>query len=205
MNKFKLEVNDIVDISRGDKVYKSKIQVVKEEFIFIDMPLFKSEYLLLKDEEEIKLLVNTKAGNVYELTCITLGKSIIGNIRIYRISNPIKIEKIQRRDYVRVGTTKIIKCLTDTQEFDALLLDLSGGGMRIKTIKKINLNDKIYGVIKDKNNNDIKVSGIVVRVEDTGDKKYNIIGVKFADIKNREREAIIQTVFTIMRKQMELI
>lgn len=205
MSKFKLDVNSIVDIQKGGKVYKSKVQIIKDNFIFIDVPLRKNEYLLLKDKEKVSLVIHEKGGNVYKLNCTTLGKNIAGNIRLYRLSKPHSVQKIQRRDYVRVETTNKIKCLTDKEKFDAILLDLSGGGMRVKITENLKLDDIIYAFIKDKNNNKLKIKGSVVRVEDKVQMEYNVIGVKFVEITNREREAIIQVVFNIMRKQMELI
>ena len=50
----------------------------------------------------------------------------------------------------------------------------------------------------------LRIKGKIVRVYMTENKDY-ICGVKFIDLEEKIREKIIRLVFTIMRKQRELL
>lgn len=204
MEKVKLEVNDRIEIERNDVKYKSKIQNITNENIFIDIPLYNNDYLILQNAETVRITTYGKERIVFRLDCEVIGRAIDGNIRVYKLAKPHIIKKIQRRNYVRVKITRIIKCIKEDRNFDSLLLDLSGGGMRLKASKELIQGDEIIAVINN-NQKEVTVKGKIVRIEDDSDLKYNIIGVEFIEIHNKEREAIIQIVFEIMRKQIELI
>lgn len=203
MKRFKLEVNNNIEIYDDDKVYKSRIQSVNDEEIYIDIPLHNNEYLILNKGDDIHLIKYGNEGSVYELSCKVIDRKIEGNIRLYRLSEPYDIKKIQRRNYVRVETIRGIKCFRKDEEFDALILDLSGGGMKIKSNKKLKMDEEIVSFIKT-DDGEFMVKGKIIRVEETSFNQYSL-GIEFVDIEERTREKIIKLVFSIMRKQMELI
>ncbi|MGL5574138.1 MAG: flagellar brake protein [Sarcina sp.] len=201
-----LEVNDRVEVERDDIIYKSKIQGLENGKIFIDIPLHNNDFLILNRGEEIKLLSYGKEAVVYEMSCKVDSRKIDGNMRMYILEKPYKVKKIQRRNYVRVNTTRVIKCIKGDLHFDVLLLDLSGGGMRVKSEKKLKLGEEIIAKVANNDNfNEIEVKGTIVRIEDTMNLKHNVFGIEFTDINEWRREKIIKIVFEIMRKQMELI
>lgn len=203
MKRFKLEVNNNIEIYEDDKVYKSRIQSVNDKEIYIDIPLHNNEYLILNKGDNIHLIKYGNEGSVYELSCKVIDRKIEGNIRLYRLSEPYDIKKIQRRNYVRVETIRGIKCFRKDEEFNALILDLSGGGMKIKSNKKLEMDEEIVSFIKT-DDGEFMVKGKIIRVEETSFNQYSL-GIEFVDIEERTREKIIKLVFSIMRKQMELI
>lgn len=203
MKRFKLEVNNNIEIYEDDKVYKSRIQSVNDKEIYIDIPLHNNEYLILNKGDDIYLIKYGNEGSVYELSCKVIDRKIEGNIRLYRLSEPYDIKKIQRRNYVRVETIRGIKCFRKDEEFNALILDLSGGGMKIKSNKKLEMDEEIVSFIKT-DDGEFMVKGKIIRVEETSFNQYSL-GIEFVDIEERTREKIIKLVFSIMRKQMELI
>lgn len=203
MKRFKLEVNNNIEIYEDDKIYKSRIQSVNDEEIYIDIPLHNNEYLILNKGDDIHLIKYSNEGSVYELSCKVVDRKIEGNIRLYRLSEPYNIKKIQRRNYVRVETIRGIKCFRKDEEFNALILDLSGGGMKIKSNKKLEIDEAIVSFIKT-DDGEFMVKGKIIRVEETSFNQYSL-GIEFVDIEERTREKIIKLVFSIMRKQMELI
>lgn len=204
--KSMLEVNDRVEIEKDDIIYKSKIQGLENGRIYIDIPLHNNDFLILRRGEEVKLISYGQEAIVYEMSCKVYSRQIEGNVRMYILEKPYKVKKIQRRNYVRVDTTKVIKCTKGELNFEALLLDLSGGGMRIKSEKKLKLGDEVIAKIANNDNsNEIQVKGRIVRIEDTMNSKHNVLGIEFIDINEWGREKIIKIVFEIMRKQMELI
>ena len=162
-----------------------------------------NKYLILNKGDDIHLIKYGNEGSVYELSCKVIDRKIEGNIRLSRLSEPYDIKKIQRRNYVRVETIRVIKCFRKDEEFNALILDLSGSGMEIKSNKKLETDEEIVSFIKT-DDGEFMVKGKIIRVEETSFNQYSL-GIEFMDIEERTREKIIKLVFSIMRKQMELI
>lgn len=210
MDKLKLEINNKIEVIYGEKNYKSVIQDIREEEdeILISIPVLDGEYLTLVTGRVIEQIYYDNNGNVYQFKSKVLGRIKEKNLSLYRFSSPFDVRKIQRRDYVRVNFIKAINYLSskdiEKEKYKkALLLDLSGGGMKIKVDEKLDNNDLIFSkIIYD--DSIIDVNGKVVRVEKTEDKEY-ICGINFSDIEERTREEIIRIVFKVMRKQRELI
>lgn len=213
MAKLDITINSIVEILWQENIYKSTIQDINENEILISIPVSEGIYLTLKAGDEIEQIFYDDKGNVLAYKTNVLGRYVEKEIPFYRLSKPYDIKKIQRRDNVRVNVVQIINYIRQTElEKDikeqenyenALLLDLSGGGMRIKVKEKLSLNDSIISNLTYENEK-IVVKGKVMRIEKTNDKRY-IYGVKFMNIDNLTREKIIKTVFRIMRKQRELV
>lgn len=209
MEKLKLEINNKLEVLYDKKNYKSVIQDIreKEEEILISIPVLDGEYLTLATGTIIEQIYYGN-NNIYQFKTKILGRTKERNLSLYRLSLPYDIKKIQRRDYVRVNFVKIInyinaKDIEKEKYKKALLLDLSGGGMRIKVEEKLEKDDIILAKIVYENSI-INVNGKVIRVERTEDNKY-ICGIIFSDINERTREEIIKIVFKVMRKQRELI
>ena len=85
-----------------------------------------------------------------------------------------------------------------------IILDLSGGGMKIKTEEKLSLRDRVTVNIFIGENEKVQVVGEAVRVEKINTNEY-ICGLKFKEISERTRDKIIQKVFEQMRKQRGLV
>jgi c-di-GMP-binding flagellar brake protein YcgR len=84
------------------------------------------------------------------------------------------------------------------------MVDLSGGGMRIKLKDNLNAGDKIKITIPlDKDI--IQLEGEIVRIEPEENAKRNICGISFIDLEERTREKIIRFIFQVMRDQMKKV
>lgn len=206
MKGFNIHLNSIIDIIAEDgKTYKSRVQEIKNKEIFIDMPMENGEYILLKRGAEVNsILYNEKVGMLYKLKSKVLERVIDGNLRLYKITWPYEIKKLQRRNYVRVNTTKGIKYKKkeDIIYSNGLVLDLSGGGMKIKLDKILSVGEEVELLI-DLNGKFAKIKGEVRRVDK--DKDSYIVGFEFTDIGEAVRDRIIQIVFSIMRRQIEVL
>lgn len=213
MGNLDIKINSIVTIMWEEVTYKSSVQDIRENEILITIPVRDGTYLTLNDGVEIEQLFYDKKSNFYEYKTKVLGRYTEREIPFYRVSKPYDIKKIQRRDYFRVNVVQIINYIKEIDlEKDirreenyesALLLDLSGGGMRIKVKEELYFNESIISNLNYENEK-IVVKGRVVRIEKTEDKRY-IYGIDFRDIDNSTREKIIKIVFKIMRRQRELI
>ncbi|MFR5265983.1 flagellar brake protein [Clostridium sp.] len=208
MKTFDIYINCILDVldDKG-KAYKSRIQEINEDHMYIDIPMENGEYLLLRKNCEIGIIIyNEKIGMLYKANLRIISKKIEGNLRLYKVSRPYGIEKLQRRNYVRVDTTRAVKYKKkgDIAYSDGIILDLSGGGMKIKLDKKIEVND-ILNLIVELDGKFAQIKGQVRRVyKDEKDRKY-VIGFEFTEINEAVRDRIIHIVFSVMRRQMEVL
>lgn len=210
MSKFKLVINSRIDIMLDKRVYKTIIQDVVKDGFLISIPISEGEYLILNQHEEVELYNYVDDLSLYKLNCNIIGKVIDNNIPLYKISLPKDIKKIQRRNYVRVNMLHPIKYvkgesnnIKDNEMLPALLLDLSGGGMRIKLREELYIGDIISAQLNSEELA-INVKGKVVRKEKSNDGRF-IYGISFWQLDNISREDIIRNVFKIMRKQRELV
>lgn len=215
MKKLELGINSKIEVLFDKVVYKSTIQDInhEKESMLIAIPVMDGVYLTLNAEDVIEQIFYDKKGNVFKYNTEIIKRVSDNKIPFYEITFPYNIEKIQRRDYVRVNTTesieykleeKLKKYEKDEKPYEkGILLDLSGGGMRFKASKEFSYGNIINANVKYEDVS-IEVKGKIVRLEKTDDKKY-IYGISFMDISNSAREKIIRLVFTIMRKQRERV
>lgn len=209
MKKFKLDINGNIQILDGEVPYKSNLQDVAENYLLIDIPVNNGIYLTINDNDEIEAEYYVDGGSYYKFNCRVLGRTKEGKLNLYRLSKPYNIIKIQRRNFVRVDMVEyaFYKLQNDNKEETwkkGIILDLSGGGMKIKTEEKLSLRDRVTVNIFIGENEKVQVVGEAVRVEKSKTNEY-ICGLTFKEISERIRDKIIQKVFEQMRKQRGLI
>ena len=215
MKRLELGINSKIEVLFDKIIYKSTIQDInyEKENMLIAIPVTEGMYLTLNAEDVIDQIFYDKKGNVFKYNTKIIKRVSDNKIPFYETTFPYNIQKIQRRDYVRVNTAESIeykleeksgKNEKDEKPYEkGILLDLSGGGMRFKANKEMSHGNIINANVKYENEK-LEVKGKVVRVEKTDDKKY-IYGIAFMGISNSAREKIIRLVFTIMRKQRERV
>ncbi|MBE6062739.1 MAG: pilus assembly protein PilZ [Clostridium butyricum] len=216
MNSFELEVNERIDVIFKDKVYKSLIIDVSEDYdsIKINLPICEGESLLKDTGDELDINIYSKNGRCYNFNSEIISKGKDGSISYYELSSPYNIRRIQRRNFFRVDIIndtkyKNITHIDDEEEIEsmpfnnALMIDLSAGGMRLKSKEPINKGDILLIKIEVKSLQ-MLLKGEVVRVE--ADEELNkVCGIKFLDITETQIDKIIEELFEIMRKQKELL
>ncbi|MBU3105293.1 flagellar brake protein [Clostridium gasigenes] len=212
MKKFDVVINSKLEVKWADGIYKTLVQDSNSKNILISIPVVGGVYLTLKTGEEIELVYYDNGENIFSFKCRVINRIKENNISYYSITLPYDVIKIQRRNYVRVDTVQVIKNIkkyeketngqADDKISNALLLDLSGGGMRITLREKLEKSDVISAKIGSENEG-VLIKGKIVRVDITEDKRY-IYGISFQELDNRTRERIIQIVFRIMREQRKL-
>ncbi|MDR5588619.1 flagellar brake protein [Clostridium aquiflavi] len=209
MSKFILKVNDRVEVLVEDRAFKSLVQDIEDDYIKINIPVCDGEYLSLKIDDKIEINSYARGKNCFNFYCDVLARGKENNIIYYKLSEPYNVKEIQRRDFVRVDFMNIIKFkkITESEDEeitsfkDALMIDLSGGGMRFKTKEKLEKQDKLLleFALNDKLN---YLKAQVMRLEITEFNEY-IYGVKFIRISENQRDKVISEIFNIMRKQRE--
>lgn len=215
MNSFELEVNERVEIISDEKAYKSLIVDVEDgDCIKINLPICDGEFLVGDIGKELDINMYSKSGRCYNFNSEIIGKGKEGSIPYYELSSPYNIKRIQRRNYFRVEVTndthyKNITHIENEEEIEempfskAIMIDLSGGGMRLKLKGQVQKNDILLIEVEVKNLN-MCLKGEVVRVEVDKDLD-KICGIKFLDITDLQVDKIIEELFEIMRRQKELL
>ncbi|MDD6794988.1 MAG: PilZ domain-containing protein [Clostridiaceae bacterium] len=207
MKSIEFKVNANIIIIKDEKRYKSIIEDVTDKEFFINIPVNEGEYLTLENEEELECYYYVEGGNYYRFFTKVIGRKVEKDLPMYKVVKPESIEKIQRRNYVRVSLTEYAIYKKHTEEgFEwqqCILLDLSGGGLKIKLEKHLNINDEIVINIYC-GDESCEVVGKVVRCEKNSSKEY-ICGIEFQDLDERQRDKIVKKVFEVMRKQREVI
>ncbi len=210
---YEVKVNSRIEIVIGEQIYKTTTQDVQKDGFFISIPMVNNEYLTLDLNESIELVNYIDEKILYKIKCKVIGKKIDNGLSLYKMSLPHEAIKIQRRNYVRVDMIQTIKYFKSSgnevedeknknRALPALLLDLSGGGMRIKIKEELMYGDTIIGILKS-GELVTNIKGKVVRKEKSADNRY-IYGINFWEIDDSVRESIIKDVFTTMRKQREI-
>lgn len=212
MAKLNLVINNRIEVKWEDENYKSMVQDTSNKNLLISVPVLNGVYLTLKTGEEIELVYYDDKANVFSFKCKVINRIVENDIPYYSITLPYDVIKIQRRNHVRVHTVQVIRHIEKYNEeptieecqklYNCLLLDISGGGMRIKLKEKLEMNERIIAKIGNEKE-ELQVKGEIVRINRTEDKRY-MYGVSFWDLDNKTREQIIGMVFKIMRKQGEL-
>ena len=206
MAGFKLIVNSRVEIIIGEEAWKSVIQDVNDESFFISIPMEKGEYIKFNNGSTLLIHNYIKDGNcLHKFTCKVKGRAKSGLTPLYELSLPEKVERIQRREFVRINVVAPIEYKIEKNEdnkfLKGILLDISGGGLRFATDNKINVGEVIELKLRDINTEDeILIKGQCVRGNKESNGQY-ICVVRYYEIINKIREKIIESIFTLMRKQ----
>lgn len=212
MNEIKFKINNKIEIIYGDDIYTCDVQDRKDGHLAVSIPIRDNQYLPLQKGERIDVLY-------YEGTCIYEFTSMVSdrersNIPLIWIVIPEKFKKIQRRKYVRVSVLLNGKFAVIPKEFllnkdnfsklkffEGTAVDLSGGGLRMITKHKIEMDTNVLMALPF-HDGGVLVKGKVMRV-DQDEMKNIVCGINFMDLKASEQEKIIGYVFQVMREQMK--
>ncbi|WP_029453456.1 flagellar brake protein [Clostridium algidicarnis] len=210
MKDLVININNKIEVEWDKKYYKSNIMDVNDKFITINIPMLEGGYLTLSKGDYIEVTYyNSK--DIYKFHSKVIGRDIKDNLHEIYIEHPKDVKKVQRRNYVRVFYGHNIKyyILKDKLNSninlgqgifeDAIIIDISGGGMKIKTSKELSLGDIIISKLTI-DDTELFVKGRVLRsIKD--ENKQNICGISFIDMDGKTIEKVIQFVFLLMRKQ----
>lgn len=205
MKNFNLNINGVVVVNYNDVIYKCSIQDISEEGFSISVPVNNGKFLMLDEGKNLDVEYCTETGNYYEFDVEVIGRDKSDKIPMYKLSLPMNVRKIQRRNYVRVPVVKNVEYRRDKEELwsKATILDLSGGGMKIKAAQEFKINEKLF--IKIETSSEVfEITAEVKRSDKIKTYEY-IYGLEFIDINENKRDKIVKEVFLVMRKQREII
>lgn len=209
IESFDLKVNDRVEIVGIEKSYRSLIIDKNEDFILINIPVNDGEYLMLHIGEKVEMNLYSEDGRCFNFFGDVVSKGKDGNVLYYKLTTPYNLKRIQRRNFFRVDIVNTVeyKKITNILEEEicnlpykkSLMVDLSGGGIKLKLKGNVKKKDLLLVKILVKGK-DLILKGEIVRVENTEDKE-KLCGIRFLDITESQSDMIIEELFEIMRKQ----
>lgn len=206
LDGLKFAINSKVEIFWNEGYYKSNIEDVADgNSISISIPIKDGQYIALRRGEQVEVIYYYDK-DIYKFYASVIDRKVEG-IPIIMLAYPKEVFKIQRRKFVRVP----ILCTVEYSKIEeslkngplkAIMVDLSGGGMRMKFPEHVSLGDKLKATIP-VGTEQFEIKGEVVRIEKEVEGKRNICGVSFIDLDDRIREKIIRYIFQKMREQMK--
>lgn len=181
--------------------YRTRIEEVGERILAVGAPFDHGEVVPLREGSKVKLTFwDEVAAYSFEGKIM---QRIAVPIPMFILELPDSVDKVQRRNFVRVpaffpmsfrSVTK--EGLSDLQ--NGSMLDLSGGGMRFLTKDRMDNQSLLYVHIT-LPKGELKTPVRVCRVEPIDDGQRYRISVEFHDISERDRDQIIHCVFDIQR------
>lgn len=207
MEELIIDVNGNISVAYEEKYYKSIVQEVEENYFLINLPVEDGVYLTLGEGDKIDLIYFSDFGYFYKFESEVISRVIENDMPMYKMTKPEVAERVQRRNYVRVSLTEYaVYKKQNSKELhwqEGMLLDLSGGGLRLKVKEKIQSGEKIAINIYFESDS-MEMVGKILRCTKSEVGEY-ICAIEFVDIDERKRDKIVQKVFSVMRKQRELM
>lgn len=197
-----IRINDNLVVEYEDISYKSTVQDITEDYLVINLPLGEGEYLTLEDGEPLDMGY-MKNGGYYMLKSEILGRLIEDGKPYYKIKIPVETKRIERRDFVRISLLDYTFYQFNGTWKKAMVIDLSGGGMRLIIKEKVRLGDKILVGLA-LGNESFKIYGQIVRIV-VNEMRENVCGIQFLDIDERTQDRIIAKIFVQLRKKLEMV
>lgn len=212
MSELNFKINSRAEILYEDTYYNCDIQDVKNGLIAISIPIKDNQYLPLRKEERVKVIYYDE-NCIYQFTSSVVERTK-SNIPLIWLNQPKTYKKVQRRKYVRVPVLIDVRFALIRKDFkfdkskltsikfeNGTLLDISGGGAKLRTPLDIKKGD-CFAIILPLQEGSMLVKGEVMRVakDELGNK---LCGVGFYDLRISEEDNIVKFVFAIMREQMK--
>lgn len=202
----KLKINQKVEVEFEEDtypdIYLSKVADFVDAGIVITGLYQHGAPLAVKKDDIIYVYFTTDRA-AYEFKSVILQR-IKEPIPFILIKKPEKLNRIQRRNYFRLELDGIVglhqeKKDGSTNKKEVKLVDISGGGLQIKTKLKLEEGDQIKISFKKLIKLDNLIKGEIVR-KSKENFEVNNYGIEFIDIIDSDREKIIKWIFNLQRK-----
>jgi c-di-GMP-binding flagellar brake protein YcgR len=145
--------------------YPTRIEEIGERILSVGVPLLGGHFIPLREGTELEIFF-ADDFSAYSFSSVIINR-ISYPVPCLIIEYPNRINKVQRRQHVRVRLVKelvyyIMGKEGLSEEKHGFVTDLSGGGLSLKTHEDLPLNTVLLMVIKIENAK-IELSGIVTR------------------------------------------
>lgn len=224
-NKIEIDkVSKTVESYTSSEVYVSQILGFDEngEEIIAAMPIFEGYVVPLHVDQELNVYFYSEKG-IFKAKCRVLNRGKQDDIYIMKLKLISEMKKFQRRQFYRLpcNIEAIIRILNDEQTDTYLrtylppvvdseqadigmIVDISGGGVRIMTDAKLDVDRCIYITFPIKMNIgdvNIEVLGkVVASIESPNRENYYDNRIQFKDIDIELRDTIVKYIYEQQRK-----
>ncbi|ABR48852.1 type IV pilus assembly PilZ [Alkaliphilus metalliredigens QYMF] len=204
-----LQVGDKIEIELTDTQEKkspllSQVAELKQGKIYINSPLSDGHAYRLHDNEKLKFIFYREGKGIYSFLGEIVEKNQVqgSELQLYEIKPISSISKIQRRDHYRFPVIKKFKIESldkDGQVISGVTKDLSGGGVKIITRNKVEMNEAVKCTVFIEEHQNLEAIGKVIRKEFDPILKEYKIGIEFTEIDAVVRKEIIAFIFEQQR------
>ncbi len=212
MKKELFKINQKIQIKiPGDQVFHNTIiQDLTNNVIYVSMPVSKERFFMPQKGERIEGRYNEGDALLYFDTS-AFGVTMQERVPLLMLQKPSGLTRIQRRKFYRrpaLLDLEFRKKEETAQEWVAAkTLDIGGGGIRFISSTKMTKGDELdikvfINSAKERDENVLAVSGYVIRVELSPTADNFIHSVSFTDIRENQRDRIINYIFTLARKKI---
>lgn len=197
-----LSVEMIVHDGEYKGRYRTKVEEVGERILSVGVPVLEGQFIPLREGTEIQVIFSDQTS-AYSFTSKII-RRIAVPIPTFIIEYPNRINKVQRRKFVRVPYVTTIKYqIIERNGFsevkNGFMINLSGGGMLFKSNTPILLKSII--IIKVKlGDSEMEIPAMVIRCTLEEEKDTYMISAQFHEISEKVRDKIINYVFEIQRE-----
>ncbi|MDO5383109.1 MAG: flagellar brake protein [Eubacteriales bacterium] len=201
--------------------YVSQILDMTEEYIICAMPIYEGRLIPLEIDSQYDAYFFVQ-NNFYKTDCTVVDRGKTDNIHTAVIRLDTKLVKFQRREYYRLEctTSAIVKTLSEKEreyylkfnkipenivaiEDKCIIIDISGGGVRILSKIKYEKNQYIAITFPIMLGDETKLKTVVGRVVMSMTSANNSLvfdnRIQFVEISNNDREEIIKYIFQQQR------
>ena len=205
MSDLNLALNANISIfDENDFAYRCVIQGINEDDILINIPMGEGKFYFLDENIEYEMnYCDEFSYYTFKTTLLEKVNNEENNIPLYRLQNPYDVIKIQRRDFVRVDLGDCIKFQREeeTQWYEGLILDLSGGGIRFSTYEKLEIDQLLKCRLMLNSDEEVLINAKIIRCDGKNMRYQYVYAIEYVDIKELIREKIIRRVYKQLIKQ----
>ncbi len=203
----KVELLTELDEDGNQEHYFSSVQEMVDGELLITAPIIQGRIEPLELFRTYGMCVYTFRG-LYRCEIEVVSREKRSNLFLLTIRLKSDLVKYQRRQYYRMDCILQFSFKgADTDEwYKAVILDISGGGIRFYTTKELKVDDSIFNHIMldiNEKQNNLFLGGKVVNVErhDRGREVQFEVREAFDSIEENDRETIIKYIFDEERRR----
>ncbi|MCA1932992.1 MAG: flagellar brake protein [Calditerrivibrio sp.] len=201
-----------VTVNSGDYrgIYDSRIEDIRQDGIYVGIPTLKGVPFPIRPGMQVEVSFIASQGRFSFDT--TVEGRVTDGIPMLKLKRPEFIYRSELRKYFRVDCrlkTKVFKIfynisnnevIAKLDSYDALIKDISGGGLRIQVEANFSVDDIVLLDLKDHFPGVNEIFGKIVTIFPSLN-KMGEYGIEFISIRERDRDIIIKYVF---KRQIEM-
>ena len=186
--------------------YASKVESIEKDNLFlVHTPIRKSEVVMLLNDSVITVTYMVEKKGMYKFDAKVIEKVREGRITFIRIKRISDIVENQRRQFFRIETNfKVDLKRKDSDEIEHVAsMDISAGGMKVYTDKKVEIGDIIYTYFTLDDSTMFVETKVLKKFRSEHIRNRWELSLEFLNLSEKERERIIRFVFEKEREKIK--